>query len=57
MKITFPNMTKEEAVELVENRYGAMYWQLLHNKKMAYPYDVDKPVIIEFGNDADQKEG
>ncbi len=47
IKITFPDMTKEEAIELVESRYGVMYWNPEKGKTSAYPFDVNNPVVIE----------
>jgi len=47
VKITFPEMTKDEAKELVENRYGVMYWKKEPGRILAYPFETENPVIIE----------
>jgi len=48
MKITFPEMTREEAMRLVASVYGTMYWQHVENGVlMAYPLGVYNPVVIE----------
>ena len=47
-KITFPNITIDESIKLVEDIYGAMYWDHQEkNKIKAYPLGVDNPVVIE----------
>ena len=47
-KITFPNITIDESIKLVEDIYGAMYWDHQEkNKIKAYPLGVNNPVVIE----------
>jgi len=47
VKITFPDITKEKAVKLVESVYGAMYWNPEKGKTSAYPFTEKNPVVIE----------
>jgi len=58
MKITFPEMTREKAVRLVESVYGVMYWQHEKNKVMlAYPFGAKNPVVIEPNGEMSQRRG
>jgi len=48
IKITFPNITIDESIKLVEDIYGVMYWDHQEkNKIKAYPLGVNNPVVIE----------
>ena len=47
-KITFPDLTINESIKLVEDVYGAMYWNHQEkNKIKAYPLGINNPVVIE----------
>ena len=43
-------MTKKEAIEIVENQHGAMYWKTEPGRILAYPFETENPVIIETEN-------
>jgi len=46
LKITFPDITKDRAVEIVESIYGVMYWNYEEGKQSAYPLGANNPVVI-----------
>ncbi len=48
VKITLPDFDTKKAIEIVESIYGSMLWDCRQkNRRIAYPFSVANPVIIE----------